>query len=166
MSSSGPQPNWGRQIMAVGPRLLKMSGVALVGFHQHHGRHKRTVRYWEVQMAAYAAETGRVCRALGGFQPREIDIGGGFAIPRDPFSVATIDSEPVQYAALTAISRLVSLLGPRFRYSVMARLVDTITGHPNRHPAPTIEAYAAACTAALSQAAVADAPAVIVIAAV
>jgi diaminopimelate decarboxylase len=143
------------QIMAVGPRLLEMPNVKLVGFHQHHGRHKRSVRYWEAQMAAYAAEIGRVCRALGSsrsqasFQPQEIDIGGGFAIPRDPFNAATNYSEPVQYAALTAISRLLRLLGPRPRYAVMARLVDTITGHPNRHPAPSVEAYAEACTTTL-----------------
>ena len=31
----------------------------------------------------------------------------------------------------------------------MARLVASITGHPNRHPAPSIEAYAAACTTTL-----------------
>jgi diaminopimelate decarboxylase len=137
------------QVMAVGPRLLKMPNVKLVGFHQHHGRHKRSVRYWEAQMAAYAAEIGRVCRALGGYRPQEIDIGGGFAIPRDPFNAATVYSEPVQYAGLTAISRLLSLLGSRPRYAVMARLVDTITGHPNRHPAPSVEAYAEACTVTL-----------------
>jgi diaminopimelate decarboxylase len=142
------------QVMAVGPRLLQMPNVELVGFHQHHGRHKRTVCYWEAQMAAYAAEIGRVCQALGGyrpggFQPHEIDIGGGFAIPRDPFNAATNYGEPVQYAALTALSRLLSLLGSRPRYSIMARLVDTLTGHPNRQPAPSIEAYAEACTATL-----------------
>ena len=76
-------------------------------------------------MAAYAAEIGRVCRALGGcrpqagFQPQEIDIGGGFAIPRDPFNAATNYGEPVQYAALSAISRMLSLLGSRPRYAVI-----------------------------------------------
>ena len=137
------------QVMAVGPRLLKMPHVELVGFHQHHGRHKRTVRYWEAQMAAYAAEIGRVCRAFGGYRPQEIDIGGGFAIPRDPFNAATNYGEPLQYAAVTVLSRLLSLLGPRSRYAVLARLVEPITGHPNRQPAPSIEAYAAACTATL-----------------
>jgi diaminopimelate decarboxylase len=137
------------QIMAVGPRLLKMKNVELVGFHQHHGRHKRSLRYWEAQMAAYAAEIGRVCRALDGYRPQEVDIGGGFAIPRDPFNAATNYSEPVQYAALHAISKAMSLFGPRSRYSVMARLVDTITGHPNRHAAPSIEAYARTCTSTL-----------------
>ncbi len=137
------------QVMAVGPRLLKSPHVKLVGFHQHHGRHNRTVRYWEAQMTAYAAEIARVCAALGGYRPQEIDIGGGFAIPRDPFNAATNYSEPVQYAALHGISKMLSLLGPRSRYAVLARLVDTITGGPNRHPAPSIEAYAQACTATL-----------------
>ncbi len=137
------------QVMAVGPRLLQSPHVKLVGFHQHHGRHNRSVRYWEAQMTAYAAEIARVCAALGGYQPQEIDIGGGFAIPRDPFNAATDYSEPLQYAALHGISRIVSLLGPRSRYAVLARLVDTITGHPNRHPAPSVEAYARACTTTL-----------------
>jgi diaminopimelate decarboxylase len=137
------------QVMAIGPRLLQAPNVVLVGFHQHHGRHKRTTRYWEAQMTAYAAEIGRVCRALGGYRPQEIDIGGGFAIPRDPFNAATNYSEPVQYAALHAISKALSLLGARPRYAVMARLVDTITGHPNRQPAPTIETYAEVCTRTL-----------------
>jgi diaminopimelate decarboxylase len=100
-------------------------------------------------MEAYAAEIGRVCRALGGFRPQEIDIGGGFAIPRDPFNAATNYTGPAQYATLHLISKALSLLGPGGRYPVMARLVDTITGHPNRHPAPSIAAYADACTGTL-----------------
>jgi len=137
------------QVMAVGPRLLRSPHVKLVGFHQHHGRHSRSVRFWEAQMTAYAAEVARVCAVLGGYRPQEIDIGGGFAIPRDPFNAATNYSEPVQYAALHGISRLVSLFGPRSRYAILAPLVNLITGGPNRHPAPSVEAYAAACTTIL-----------------
>jgi len=33
-------------------------------------------------MEAFARDLGEVCQALGGFRPREIDIGGGFAVPR------------------------------------------------------------------------------------
>jgi diaminopimelate decarboxylase len=137
------------QVMAIGPRLLAMPNVQLVGFHQHHGRHKRSTRYWEAQMTAYAAEIGRVCRALGCYQPQEIDIGGGFAIPRDPFNAATNYAEPVEYAALHVISKVARLLGPRSRYSLMDRLVATVGAHPNQHRAPMIEAYAQACTTTL-----------------
>ncbi len=137
------------QVMAIAPRLLRSPHIDLVGFHQHHGRHKRSLRYWEAQMTAYAAEIARVCRALGGYQPQEIDIGGGFAIPRDPFNAATNYTEPVQYAALHGISKLMKLFGSRPRYAVLARLMETITGHPNPHPAPSIEAYAEVCTTTL-----------------
>jgi diaminopimelate decarboxylase len=60
-----------------------MKNVELVGLHQHHGRHHPSERYWQAQMKAFAKEIGKVCGLLGGFQPKEIDIGGGFAIRRD-----------------------------------------------------------------------------------
>lgn len=136
-------------VVALGRRILPMDNVELVGIHEHHGRHHRSTRYWEQQMVAFAREVGRVCQALGGFQPQEIDIGGGFATPRDPFNAVTDYSEPLQLGALHALSKTVNLLGAEARYRVMARLVDTIETRPNQTPAPSIEAYAQACTAAL-----------------
>ncbi len=141
------------QVMAVGPRLLKMNHVELVGFHQHHGRHRASLDYWEAQMEAYAREMGRVCQALGGFQPQEIDIGGGFAIPRDPFNAATHYSDPLQLAALHGLSKTLSLAGPEKRYKILSALVDTLLiSHPNRKMAPSIEAYGEVCTRTLRQA--------------
>ncbi|MCX7855915.1 MAG: hypothetical protein N2556_08095, partial [Anaerolineae bacterium] len=93
------------QVIALGQRILKMERVKLVGFHQHHGRHHRSIRYWEEQMKAFARDLGEVCQALGGFQPQEIDIGGGFAVPRDPFNAATDYAAPMEFAALHAISK-------------------------------------------------------------
>jgi diaminopimelate decarboxylase len=139
------------EIASIGRRILQMKNVELVGFHQHHGRHHRSTRYWEEQMKAFAGEVGRVCQALGGFQPQEIDIGGGFAVPRDPFNAVTDYTEPVQLAALHAASRALNLMGSEGRYRVMARLIDTIVTHPNQVAAPTIEEYAAACTRTLRQ---------------
>lgn len=139
------------QIMTVGRRILELENVELVGFHQHHGRHHPSTRYWEAQMKAFAGELGRVCRALGGFQPQEIDIGGGFAVPRDPFNALTDYSEPLQLGALFAASKALRWLGTAARYKVMARVIDTIITRPNQTPAPSIEAYAEACTRTLRQ---------------
>ncbi len=139
------------QIMAIGPRILKMKNVELVGFHQHHGRHHRSTRYWVEQMKAFARELGRVCEALGGYQPREIDIGGGFAVPRDPFNAATDYTEPLQLAALHSVSKALNVLGSDSRYRVLAKLIDGIITRPNQTPAPTIEEYAEACTRTLRQ---------------
>ncbi|MGD8624060.1 MAG: hypothetical protein PVJ34_05950, partial [Anaerolineae bacterium] len=138
-------------VVALGRRILDMPGVELVGLHEHHGRHQASTRYWEAQMRAFAHEAGRVCQALGGYQPREIDIGGGFAIPRDPFNAATDYTEPVQLAALYTLSKALKVLGSDARYRAMARLIDSIVTHPNQTPAPGIEAYAGACTRTLRQ---------------
>jgi diaminopimelate decarboxylase len=140
------------QIMAIAPKILEMKNVALMGFHQHHGRHDRSTRYWKEQMKAFAKEIGKVSKALGGFQPREIDIGGGFAIPRDPFNAVTDYSEPLQLAALHALSKGLNFLGSDTRYKVLSKLVDSlIMTKPNQTPAPTIQDYAAACTQTLRQ---------------
>ncbi|GAI90960.1 unnamed protein product, partial [marine sediment metagenome] len=138
-------------VVALGSRILDMENVELVGFHEHHGRHHRSTRYWEAQMKAFAKEMGKVCQALGGYQPQEIDIGGGFAIPRDPFNAVTDYTEPVQLAALYSASKALNLLGSQNRYKVLSRLIDTLETRPNQTPAPTIEAYAEACTRTLRE---------------
>jgi diaminopimelate decarboxylase len=138
-------------VIALGQRILKMTNVQLVGFHQHHGRHHASTRYWVEQMKSYATAIGQVCQTLGGFQPQEIDIGGGFAIPRDPFNKATNYTEPLQYAALHGMSKVLRWFGAASRYKVMARIVDTLVTHPNRKLAPTIEDYAEACTRTLRE---------------
>ena len=138
-------------VVAIGRRILAMPGVELVGFHQHHGRHHRSTKYWREQMRTYAAEIARVCEALGGYRPQEIDIGGGFAIPRDPFNAVTDYTEPIQLGALFALSKALRVLGSDRRYRALARLVDTLVTKPNQTPAPTIEQYAEACTQTLKE---------------
>lgn len=138
-------------IMAVTPQILESKNVELVGLHQHHGRHHPSTRYWQEQMKAFAREAGRVCQALDGFRPQEIDIGGGFATPRDPFNAVTDYSEPLQLGALFAVSKGLRVLGPEARYQVLSKFIDTIVTTPNQTPAPTIEDYAQVCTHTLRQ---------------
>jgi diaminopimelate decarboxylase len=137
------------EVITAGRRLLSIKNVEIVGFHQHHGRHRAATNYWEVQMETFAKEIARVCQALGGFKIQEIDIGGGFAIPRDPFNAATNYTEPLQLAALQTISKALKLLGNDVRYRAMAALVDTLEGKPKQKPAPSIEQYAEVCTRTL-----------------
>jgi diaminopimelate decarboxylase len=138
-------------VVAIGRRILAMPGVELTGFHQHHGRHHRSTRYWREQMRAFAAEIARVCEALDGYRPQEIDIGGGFAIPRDPFNAVTDYTEPIQLGALFALSKALRVLGEDQRYRGLAALVDTLVTRPNQTPAPTIEQYAETCTQTLRE---------------
>ncbi len=137
------------EVVEAGRRVLKIDNVELVGFHQHHGRHAPTTAWWRAQMLAYAGEMGRVSEALGGFQPKEIDIGGGYAIPRDPHNAATDYTAPLQYSALYVLSRLLQLFGETVRYSVIGKLVGIMRAAPNDVPAPSIEEYAATVTGTL-----------------
>jgi len=135
----------------IGPRLLNSKHIEIVGFHPHTGRHIPTTDYWREQMRQYARTIGKLCRLLNNLHPQEIDIGGGFAIPRDPFNAATHYSEPFQLAALHAISKLLYPLGRKVRYGLLAPLVDTISNTPNKFQAPSIEEYAWACTETLGR---------------
>jgi diaminopimelate decarboxylase len=135
-------------IQALAPRLRASNELTLVGFHQHHGRHQPTTRYWEEQMRAYAREMGRVRALLGGFTLREIDIGGGFATPRDPFNAATNYRDPLELGALYTVTKALRALGER-RYPLLAKIADGIVGKANDKPAPSIEDYAATATRVL-----------------
>ncbi len=137
------------EVIEAGRRLMALPHVELVGFHEHHGRHHRSARYWEAQMRAYARAMGRVCRALGGYRPREISVGGGFAIPRDPHNAATRYGDPFLFGGLHLLSLGLKRLGSRIRYGVIDRLLGVVEGRPNLDPAPSIEEYAAATTRTL-----------------
>jgi len=137
-------------VISIGRRIQKMPNVTLVGFHEHHGRHDRSVAYWEEQMKSFARDVGIVCRALGGYQPKELDIGGGFACPRDPFNAETQYSEPFELLALHGLSKGLALIGEQIRYKLLNWIIDRgILYTPNQQMAPTIEAYAEVCTRTL-----------------
>jgi diaminopimelate decarboxylase len=137
------------EVIEAGRRILRLPRVSLVGFHQHHGRHKASTAYWRAQMRSYARDLGRVCSALGGVRPQEISIGGGFAIPRDPHNAATDYAAPALYGTLTAVSAMVRYLGERVRYRTIDALLTVLEARPNSEPAPDIETYARVCTSEL-----------------
>ena len=139
------------EVMSYAPKLMDMEHVEVVGFHEHHGRHSRTVNYWREQMRAYAQEMGKVCEALGAFQPKEIDIGGGFAIPRDPFNAATDYNAPRDLRWLNSISKFMKSVAPSKRYPTLQKIIDSVVGKPNEIMAPTIMEYADVITSTLKQ---------------
>ncbi len=139
------------KVIEIGQKILKMKNVELVGFHEHHGRHHPSTLYWKEQMKAFARDLGLVCKNLNGYQPEEIDIGGGFPVPRDPFNAMTHYSDPLQLGALHAISKGLKVLGSDIRYKTLAKLIDPIVSKPNQKSAPTVEDYAEVCTSTLQE---------------
>ncbi len=133
------------EVIPIGKRIMASNQVELVGFHEHHGRHDASTRYWEEQMKAYAKEIGIVSKALNNYQPQEISIGGGFACPRDPFGSEIKFSEPYEYMVLHILSKALSPF-PRLRYSILSKMMDkAMVFKPKGKTAPSIEQYAAAC---------------------
>ena len=138
------------QVIELGKRIVASDLFELTGFHQHHGRHHRSTRYWVEQMKTFARDIGIVSRALDGFQPREIDIGGGFACPRDPFNAETSYSEPYELLVLHLVSKGMEMAGPKQRYRVLNNLINKlVSAEPNTNHAPAIEQYAHTCTSTL-----------------
>jgi diaminopimelate decarboxylase len=136
----------------VARRVVATDGIDLVGFHQHHGRHHRSTAYWIAQMESFAAEIATICAAVDGFTPTELDIGGGFAMPRDPHNAATDYKAPYELAALYGISRVLNRVAPSRRHAAMSKLAEGIKSEPNTTPAPSIEEYASAATSTLHKA--------------
>jgi diaminopimelate decarboxylase len=66
-------------------RLLASPGVELTGVMMHAGRHTTDLRIWSLMMERFVAVVAALRDQTGGWEPREIDVGGGFAVPRDPF---------------------------------------------------------------------------------
>lgn len=86
-------------LLAVAPRAAASPHVDFRGLHYHVGRHRYEVNFWRLAICSFADVVAKVHTLLGGWLPREIDVGGGFAPYRDPVARAwsqvpqTVDEE-------------------------------------------------------------------------
>ncbi len=123
----------------MGRRVFAMPNVELVGLHFHAGRHHPSLWYWEGTMIRYARLVGELSKAWGGWQPSELDIGGGMASPRDPHNKEFPRSEFL-FAAL-GYPFLVGLrgLGHKAYHRLLGRIVPAFRSHRDPSLPPTIE---------------------------
>ena len=77
------------ELLAIGPPALAAEELDVAGVMAHLGRHHHAVDVWRAMAASFADTIGSLSSAWGGWTPREIDVGGGFASPRDPTGRAT-----------------------------------------------------------------------------
>lgn len=129
----------------LGRQVLAMDHIEMTGIHFHGGRHSNSLWYWKGMMKRYAQLVIHLCEAWGGYMPKELDIGGGFASERDPHSklgerenaVMTFFTYPFELAmyGLTASGR----------YKAMSLMIEKIMAKmPGKQRAPSIEEYAEA----------------------
>ena len=138
---------------ALGRRTLALPHVDLVGLHLHVGRHHASLWYWRHVMTAYAEMIARLSREWGSeLRLREIDIGGGFASPRDPLAKLGVREDVMLSATSYPFEQLLRLVGRRLRYAILSRLLGVFGKSPQRarrDAPPTIEEYAVAAAGTL-----------------
>jgi len=72
-------------VLELGRRAQGMAEIDLTGVHAHIGRHTNGTAQWPAIIAAYVALLARLREAWNGWTPRELNLGGGYPVPRDPF---------------------------------------------------------------------------------
>ena len=67
---------------------LDLAGVDLAGVHAHLGRHTASTEPFRLHALRLAGLVVRLSEALGGWTPREVDVGGGYSFAGDPTGLA------------------------------------------------------------------------------
>jgi diaminopimelate decarboxylase len=71
-------------LLRLGPDALAAPELDVSGAMAHLGRHHHDPEVWRGMVRGFVAALLELSRAWGGWRPREVDLGGGFASPRDP----------------------------------------------------------------------------------
>lgn len=72
-------------ILAIGASEIADPHLDLTGIHFHFGRHSDDPAVWSAAVDALCVLLGELRERWNGWIPRELDVGGGFPAPRDPF---------------------------------------------------------------------------------
>jgi len=132
-------------LIELGKRALKMKNIDLMGFHLHTGRHHDTLWYWQGMMRQYVKLIAMLKTEWGGYEPKEVSIGGGFPIPRDPFGRMMNRADAPLFMVFFPIMAFLRILGDRARYATLSSVMQLIlTRTPNKKLTPTIEDFAKA----------------------
>lgn len=126
----------------LGKEVLKMKNVELVGLHFHGGRHSSSLWFWDGMMKKYAELVCDLCEAWGGYKLKEIDIGGGYASPRDPHNKMGLSYDVVLTWLTWPLQLMMNALPASVRYKFMAAMIENaMVKRASRKKAPTIEEY-------------------------
>lgn len=133
---SGIPPEY---LVEMGRRVHAMPEVELVGLHLHVGRHHPSAWFWEGAMRQFGRLVVELSRAWEGWQPQEIDCGGGFPSSRDPMNKETPRSEFLLTAAGYPVMVGLRGLGARTYHKVMGKALPMILSGPEPDYPPRIE---------------------------
>jgi diaminopimelate decarboxylase len=72
-------------LLAIGPDEISDPNLDVAGIHLHLGRHSADPAMWGAAVDGLVELLKELKIAWEGWVPRELDLGGGFPAPRDPF---------------------------------------------------------------------------------
>ena len=72
-------------VLELGRRAQQMPEVDLTGVHAHIGRHTNSTAQWPPIISAYVRLLATLREAWDGWTAAELNLGGGYPVPRDPF---------------------------------------------------------------------------------
>jgi diaminopimelate decarboxylase len=76
-------------LRTLGPEAIAAPELEVTGVMVHLGRHSADLEVWRRMAKSVGELIGELRAAWDGWEPHEIDLGGGFASPRDPTGRAT-----------------------------------------------------------------------------
>jgi diaminopimelate decarboxylase len=77
-------------LLQLGPEAIAAPELNVTGVMVHLGRHRADLEVWRRMVRSVGNLIGQLHTAWGGWEPHEIDLGGGFASPRDPTGRASL----------------------------------------------------------------------------
>jgi diaminopimelate decarboxylase len=101
-------------VEVMGKRALGSKDVVLTGLMVHLGRHRADLDTWRGMVVAFARSMAELSEAWGGWIPEEVDLGGGFAVRRDPTG-RLLSRLADRHEAAPSIERYGSVLGETLR---------------------------------------------------
>ena len=108
------------ELIAAGHEALSAPELDVLGLMAHLGRHRNDLATWRAYAGSVAATVAELVDAWDGWQPREIDLGGGYASPRDPNTWA--HGGDVAEARAPAIEEVAEVLAAGLRTGLAGRV--------------------------------------------
>ena len=72
------------ELIVAGREAVAAPELDVLGLMSHLGRHRNDLETWRAYAASAGETVAELAAAWEGWQPRELDLGGGYAAPRDP----------------------------------------------------------------------------------
>jgi diaminopimelate decarboxylase len=108
------------ELIAAGREAIAAPELDVLGLMSHLGRHRSDLATWRAYAASAGETIAELTAAWDGWQPRELDLGGGYASPRDPNT--WVYGDDVSQARSPAIDDVAETLAAGLRAGLAGRV--------------------------------------------